>query len=129
MTILTIIIQELITLWNNGRGDRIRTCDPLLPKQMRYQAAPLPDWPPLTKPGGARNLIRVGRGLIAGVDVDIDIDIVDPVRDAAGAFLDVARALLNRGASIFDRVDRLVASLGGFVGDAVGALLDAILVE
>ena len=26
-----------------GRGDRIRTCDPLLPKQMRYQAAPLPD--------------------------------------------------------------------------------------
>ena len=27
----------------NGRGDRIRTCDPLLPKQMRYQAALLPD--------------------------------------------------------------------------------------
>ena len=27
----------------NGRGDRIRTCDPLLPKQMRYQAAPLPE--------------------------------------------------------------------------------------
>jgi hypothetical protein len=26
-----------------GRGDRIRTCDPLFPKQMRYQAAPLPD--------------------------------------------------------------------------------------
>ena len=26
----------------SGRGDRIRTCDPLLPKQMRYQAAPLP---------------------------------------------------------------------------------------
>lgn len=28
----------------DGRGDRIRTCDPLFPKQMRYQAAPLPDW-------------------------------------------------------------------------------------
>ncbi len=27
----------------NGRGDRIRTCDPLLPKQMRYQAALLPE--------------------------------------------------------------------------------------
>ena len=27
----------------DGRGDRIRTCDPLLPKQMRYQAALLPD--------------------------------------------------------------------------------------
>ena len=26
-----------------GRGDRIRTCDPLLPKQMRYQTALLPD--------------------------------------------------------------------------------------
>ena len=27
----------------NGRGERIRTFDPLLPKQMRYQAAPRPD--------------------------------------------------------------------------------------
>ncbi len=27
----------------NGRGGRIRTCDPLLPKQMRYQAALRPD--------------------------------------------------------------------------------------
>ena len=27
----------------NGRGDRIRTCDPLVPNQMRYQAALLPD--------------------------------------------------------------------------------------
>ena len=27
----------------NGRGDRIRTCDILLPKQARYQTAPLPD--------------------------------------------------------------------------------------
>ena len=26
-----------------GRGDRIRTYDPLLPKQMRYQAALRPD--------------------------------------------------------------------------------------
>ena len=26
-----------------GRADRIRTCDPLLPKQMRYQAALRPD--------------------------------------------------------------------------------------
>ena len=26
-----------------GRGGRIRTCDPLLPKQMRYQAALRPD--------------------------------------------------------------------------------------
>jgi hypothetical protein len=29
-------------LGKNGREDRIRTCDPLLPKQMRYQAALLP---------------------------------------------------------------------------------------
>ena len=26
-----------------GRGDRIRTCDPLVPNQMRYQTAPLPE--------------------------------------------------------------------------------------
>ena len=25
------------------RGDRIRTCDPLVPNQMRYRAAPLPE--------------------------------------------------------------------------------------
>ena len=28
---------------SQSRGDRIRTCDPLLPKQMRYQTAPLPE--------------------------------------------------------------------------------------
>ena len=28
---------------NSGRGRRIRTADPLLPKQMRYQTAPCPD--------------------------------------------------------------------------------------
>ena len=27
----------------DGRGDRIRTCDILLPKQARYQTALLPD--------------------------------------------------------------------------------------
>jgi hypothetical protein len=38
-----------------GRGDRIRTYDPLLPKQMRYQAALLPDWGwPLGLPGVLR---------------------------------------------------------------------------
>ena len=35
------------TKLENGRGDRIRTCDPLLPKQMRYQTALLPDGPQL----------------------------------------------------------------------------------
>ena len=28
---------------NNGRSDRIRTCDPLTPSQVRYQAAPRSD--------------------------------------------------------------------------------------
>ena len=27
-----------------GRGDRIRTYDPLVPNQMRYQTALRPDW-------------------------------------------------------------------------------------
>jgi hypothetical protein len=27
----------------NGRGSKIRTCDPLVPNQMRYQAALYPD--------------------------------------------------------------------------------------
>ena len=33
------------TLCKTGRGGRIRTADPLLPKQMRYQAALHPDCP------------------------------------------------------------------------------------
>ncbi len=34
----------LTRVWTSsvGRGSRIRTCDPLLPKQMRYQTAPCP---------------------------------------------------------------------------------------
>ena len=39
----------------NGRGERIRTSDPLLPKQVLYQAEPLPEH-------GLRMRI-VGRGL------------------------------------------------------------------
>ena len=32
-------------IWeDSGRGDRIRTCDILLPKQARYRAALLPDY-------------------------------------------------------------------------------------
>ena len=35
--------QPIEKVGKNGRGDMIRTCDPLFPKQMRYQAALLPD--------------------------------------------------------------------------------------
>ena len=31
-------------LYDNGRGCKIRTCDPLVPNQVRYQTAPSPDW-------------------------------------------------------------------------------------
>ena len=39
-------IADLPPRYDDGRGDRIRTCDPLVPNQMRYQAAPLPDMSP-----------------------------------------------------------------------------------
>src|SRR5690606_14901818 len=45
---------------DDGRGDRIRTCDPLLPKQMRYQAALLPDF--IAAAGKARFPFRSGPG-------------------------------------------------------------------
>ena len=32
-----------VGLWMCGRGDRIRTCDPLTPSQVRYQTALLPE--------------------------------------------------------------------------------------
>ena len=35
--------REINDLAGVGRGDRIRTCDPLVPNQVRYQPAPLPD--------------------------------------------------------------------------------------
>ena len=53
-----------------GRGSRIRTCDPLLPKQMRYQTAPCPE-PMIISPardiatpayGGANNTERSRAG-------------------------------------------------------------------
>ena len=47
----------------NGRGERIRTSDPLLPKQVLYQAEPRPDFPsnsvecvPGRRPGGLSSL-------------------------------------------------------------------------
>ena len=33
------LTAELMAQKNNGRDDRIRTCGPLVPNQMRYQAA------------------------------------------------------------------------------------------
>ena len=41
-----------------GRGERIRTSDPLLPKQMRYQAAPHPDPERRVLPRAARRRNR-----------------------------------------------------------------------
>ena len=37
--------QTKRTTANNGRGSKIRTCDPLVPNQVRYQTAPCPDGP------------------------------------------------------------------------------------
>ena len=37
------LILQVTLLFFNGRGGGIRTPDPLLPKQMRYQAALRPD--------------------------------------------------------------------------------------
>ena len=46
---------------SDGRGSKIRTCDPLLPKQVRYQAALCPDhiagsWPTRTDRTEARRI-------------------------------------------------------------------------
>ena len=43
LPILRRKISYLVQISQNGRGDRIRTYDPLVPNQMRYQAALLPD--------------------------------------------------------------------------------------
>src|SRR4029078_3407449 len=40
----TIFVSSL-SMSGNGRGSKIRTCDPLLPKQVRYQTALCPDRP------------------------------------------------------------------------------------
>ncbi len=39
----TTQLQGVVYLQKYGRGGRIRTADPLLPKQLRYQAALHPD--------------------------------------------------------------------------------------
>ncbi len=38
-------LHDKFKLEEIGRGGRIRTCDPLFPKQMRYQAALRPEPP------------------------------------------------------------------------------------
>ena len=38
-----LMLYQLNYRRGTGRADRIRTCDPLLPKQVRYQTAPRPD--------------------------------------------------------------------------------------
>ena len=35
--------QNGLAVYKNGRGERIRTSDPLVPNQVRYQTAPRPD--------------------------------------------------------------------------------------
>src|SRR5688500_17996899 len=64
----------------DGRGDRIRTCDPLLPKQMRYQAAPLPDWRSLTA-GRCSEILICRLVLVGGIGVHVYIDVVGTVRE------------------------------------------------
>lgn len=50
---------------DNGRGDMIRTCDPLLPKQMLYQAELRPDrLVPVQVP---RTALERGAGSLAGL--------------------------------------------------------------
>ena len=36
-------INAVVSMFINGRGDRIRTYDPLRPRQVRYQTALRPD--------------------------------------------------------------------------------------
>ena len=37
------LFRKKLTQERNGRGERIRTSGPLVPNQVRYQTAPLPD--------------------------------------------------------------------------------------
>ena len=48
---------KLLIYKNHGRGERIRTSDPLVPNQVLYQAEPLPE-PMLQKRIAGRCLVR-----------------------------------------------------------------------
>ena len=59
---------ETTETFDNGRGERIRTFDPLHPMQVRYQAAPRPDRvTSLTKTNGSGELSVVGQPARAAV--------------------------------------------------------------
>src|SRR5690606_22759163 len=58
-------LQRMRCVAENGRSGRIRTCDPLIPNQVRYQAAlhsGLSDAPCLEFSGSERNWKRAGTG-------------------------------------------------------------------
>ena len=46
----------LLFIYINGREDRIRTCDPLVPNQVHYQAVLLPDIYKMVRPKGVEPL-------------------------------------------------------------------------
>ena len=50
-----------LSYWRDGRGDWIRTSDPLRPRQVRYQAAPRPDITSLCLPPSGGEKAREGR--------------------------------------------------------------------
>jgi hypothetical protein len=41
--LLWVLLQAAHYMKRNGRGERIRTSDPLVPNQVLYQAEPLPE--------------------------------------------------------------------------------------
>src|SRR3546814_7547014 len=75
-----------------GRGDRIRTCDILLPKQARYRAALLPE-PPMPlgfMRSGNKRKERPGSGELRHAPESCDI------RSAAAAAIDLAAEQISR---------------------------------
>src|SRR3546814_1184139 len=82
----TLFRSPAAEMGETGRGDRIRTCDILLPKQARYRAALLPE-PPMPlgfMRSGSKRKERPGRGELRHAPESCDI------RSAAAAAIDLA---------------------------------------
>ena len=95
----------------SGRGDRIRTCDPVVPNDVRYQAAPLPD--------RTRILLRPNRTVKdANLEESRGVQFRGVTQGAMGRALGLARILA------------LLRSIKNTTSpSAIGALPTAITVE
>ena len=113
-----MVVQHIAMIFrkNSGRGGRIRTSDPLLPKQMRYQAALRPAGWKLGFPAAARKRSEPRQSVPSGGD-GVERGDAAPAHAATVQTADGRRFAHARAPQVFTSV---------YASEPFGALSEAI---